>query len=122
MSSPSPEPVAVGSSSETSAHIKKLGYVVGKHVNLHGEHMVFVADPFDDGDCVAFLAVNTSNPTVRKTELPHLFLPAGRTCFWGQQIPLPRSLLQLAVGLPTLLTNKAQNDPDRRSHNDQPYA
>ena len=91
-------------------------------MNLYGEHMVLVADPFDDGDCVAVLAVSTSNPTVRKTELPYLFLPAGRTCFWGQQIPLPRSLLQLAVGLPTLLMNKAQNDPDRRSHNDQAYA
>ena len=91
-------------------------------MNLYGEHMVLVADPSDEGDCGAFLAVSTSNPIVRKTELPHLFLPAGRTCFWGQQIPLPRSPLQLAVGLPTLLMNKARNDPDRRSHNDQAYA
>ena len=121
MSSPSPEPVAVGSSSENSAHIKKLGYIVGKHVNLYGEHKVLVAEPFDDGDCVAVLAVSASNPTVRKPSSLYLFLPAGRTCFWSRQIPLPRSLLQLAVGLPTLLMNKAQNDQDRRSHNDQAY-
>ena len=70
MSSPSPEPVAVGSSSENCSHMKKLGYVVGKHVDLYGEHMVLVSDPFDDGDCVAVRAVSESNPTERKIDLP----------------------------------------------------
>ena len=52
----SPEPLAPGSSSENCTHIKKLGYIVGKHVDLYGEHMVLVSDPFDDGDCVAVQA------------------------------------------------------------------
>ena len=76
MSSPSPEPVAVGSSSESCSHIKKFDYIVGKNVNLCGEPMELVSDPFEEGDCVAVLAVSASNPTVRKTELP-LSLLAG---------------------------------------------
>lgn len=77
-SSPSLEPVAVGSSSENCSHIKKLGYIVGKHVNLYGE---LVSDPFDDGDCVAVLAVSASNPTVRKTELPSTILAGWEDLF-----------------------------------------
>jgi hypothetical protein len=81
MSSPPPEPVAGRSSSENCSHIKKLGYIVGKHVNLYGEHMVLVSDPFDDGDCVAVLAVSASNPTVRKTELPLSILAGWEDLF-----------------------------------------
>ena len=87
MSSPSPEPVAVGSSSENSAHIKKLGYVVGKHVNLYGEYMVLVSDLFDDGDCAAVLAVGASNPTVRKTEFPLSILAGWKELFLGPADP-----------------------------------
>jgi hypothetical protein len=81
MSSPSPEPVAVGSSSENCSHIKKLGYVVGKRVNLYGEHMVFVSDPFDDGDCVAVQATSAIDPTVRKIELPLTILAGWEDLF-----------------------------------------
>jgi len=56
-----------------------------------------------------------------KPSSPYLFLPAGRTCFWSRQIPLAQSLLQLAIGRPTLLVNKAQNNQNGRSHNDQAY-
>lgn len=70
MSSPSPQSAAIDSSSENCSHMKKLGYIVGKHVDLYGEHMVLVSDPFDDGDCVAVRAVSESNPTERKIDLP----------------------------------------------------
>jgi hypothetical protein len=60
--------------------MKKLGYIVGKHVDLYGEHMVLVSDPFDDGDCVAVRAVSESNPTERKIDLPlSLLEPADPT-------------------------------------------
>jgi hypothetical protein len=81
MFSPSPEPEAVGSSSENCSHIKKLGCIVGKHVNLYGEHMVLVSDVFDDGDRVAVLAVSASNPTERKTELPLSILAGWEDLF-----------------------------------------
>ena len=76
MSSSSPEPIAVRSPSENCARIKKLGYIVGKHMNLYGEHMELVSDPFEEGDCVAVHAISSSNPTVRTIELP-VFILAG---------------------------------------------
>jgi hypothetical protein len=68
--------MAGGSTAENIAHMRKLGYFVGKHVNLYGEHMELVSDPFEDGECVAVNAVSASNPTVRKIDLP-LSLLAG---------------------------------------------
>jgi hypothetical protein len=70
MSSSSPEHIAVQPPSENCARIKKLGYVAGKHMNLYGEHMVLVSDPFDEGDCVAAHAISSTNSTVRTIELP----------------------------------------------------
>jgi hypothetical protein len=70
MSSFSPEHKAVQSPSENCARIKKLVYVVGKHMNLYGEQMKLVSDPFDEGDCVAVHAISSGNPTVRTIELP----------------------------------------------------
>jgi hypothetical protein len=77
----SPEPRAAGSSSENCTHIKKLGYIVGKHVDLYGEHMVLVSDPFDDGDCVAVQATSAIDPTVRKIELPLTILAGWEDLF-----------------------------------------
>jgi hypothetical protein len=70
MSSSSPEPIAVRTPAENCARIKKLGYIVGKFVNLYGEHIKLVSDPFADGKCVAVHAVSESNPTVRTYDLP----------------------------------------------------
>jgi hypothetical protein len=70
MSSSSPEHPVVRSPSENCARIKKLGYIVGKHMNLYGEHMELVSDPFEEGDCVAVHAISSSDPTVRTIELP----------------------------------------------------
>src|ERR1039458_8969916 len=93
MSSPSPEPVAVGASSENCPHIKKLGYIVGKHVNLYGEHMVLVSDPFDDGHCVAVRATSASDPTVRKIDLPLTILAGWEDLFLGPADPAVSELL-----------------------------
>jgi hypothetical protein len=81
MSSSSPEQVAVRSPSENCKRIKKLGYIVGKHMNLYGEHMELVSDPFVEGDCVAVHAISSSNPTVRTIELPVSILAGWEDLF-----------------------------------------
>jgi hypothetical protein len=81
MSSSSPEHTAVRSPSENCTRIKKLGYIVGKHMNLYGEHMELVSDPFVEGDCVAVHAISSSNPTVRTIELPVSILAGWEDLF-----------------------------------------
>ena len=81
MSSSSPEPMSVLSSSENCARIKKLGYIVGKHVDLYGEHVELVSDPFEEGDCVAVRAVSGNNPTERTIELPVTLLSGWEDLF-----------------------------------------
>jgi hypothetical protein len=81
MSSSSPEHIAVRSPSENCARIKKLGYIVGKHMSLYGEHMELVSDPFVEGDCVAVHAISSSNPTVRTIELPVSILAGWEDLF-----------------------------------------
>ncbi len=81
MSSSSPEHIAVRTSSENCTRIKKLGYIVGKHMNLYGEHMELVSDPFVDGDCVAVQAISSSNQTVRTIELPVTILAGWEDLF-----------------------------------------
>lgn len=81
MSSSSPEPIAVRSPSENCARIRKLGYIVGKHMNLYGEHMELVSDPFVEGDCVAVHATSSSNPTVRTIDLPVSILAGWEDLF-----------------------------------------
>jgi hypothetical protein len=83
----SPEPIAVRSTAESCARIKKLGYIAGRHMNLYGEHIELVSDPFEDGNCVAVHAVSGSNPTVRIIELP-ISLLAG----WDDLFPEPVGL------------------------------
>jgi hypothetical protein len=68
--SSSPEHIVVRSSCDNCARIKKLGYVAGKHMDLYGEHMELVSDPFEEGDCVAVHAFSSSNTTVRTIKLP----------------------------------------------------
>ena len=70
MSVSSQESIAVRSLAENCARIRKLGYIAGKHVNLYGEHMELVSDPFVEGDCVAAQAISSSNRTVRTIDLP----------------------------------------------------
>jgi len=81
MSSPEPEHIAVQSPSNDCARIKKLGYIVGKHVDLYGEHMELVSDPFEEGDCVAVRAVSESNPTERTIDLPVSLLSGWEDLF-----------------------------------------
>jgi len=81
MSISSPEHAVVRSPSKC-ARIKELGYIPGKHVNLYGERMEFVSDPFEDGDCVAVLAFSTTNSTVRTINLPVYILS-----FWEDLLP-----------------------------------
>jgi hypothetical protein len=68
--SSSSQPIAVRTPAENCARIKNLGYIVGKHVDLYGEHVELVSDPFEDGDCVAVRAVSGNNPTERTIDLP----------------------------------------------------
>jgi hypothetical protein len=95
MSSASPEPIAVRSPSENCARIRKLGYIVGKHMNLYGEHMELVSDPFVEGDCVAVHAISSSNPIVRTIELPVSILAGWEDLFQSSgmrsvtQVPRP---------------------------------
>jgi hypothetical protein len=77
----SPEPVAVSSPSENCARIKKLGYIVGKLMDLYGERIELVSDPFEEGDCVAVHAVSGSDPTVRTIELPVSLLAGWEDLF-----------------------------------------
>ena len=77
----SSEHIAVRSPSENCARIKKLGYIVGKRMNLYGEHFELVSDPFDEGDCVAVHAISTSNPAVRTIELPVSILAGWEDLF-----------------------------------------
>jgi hypothetical protein len=81
MSSSSPERYAVRSASENCARIKKLGYIAGKHMNLYGERMELVSDPFDEGECVAVHAFSSSDPTVRTIELPVSILSGWEDLF-----------------------------------------
>jgi hypothetical protein len=66
--SQAPKPIAVRSTAENCARIRKLGYIAGKHMNLYGEHLELVSDPFEESDCVAVHAVSESNPTERTIE------------------------------------------------------
>jgi hypothetical protein len=50
-------------------------------MNLYGEHMELVSDPFEEGDCVAVRAVSGSNPTVRTIELPVSILAGWEDLF-----------------------------------------
>jgi hypothetical protein len=63
-------PIKVRTIAESCARMKKLGYIVGRHMELYGEHVVLVSDPFADGDCVAVRANSIKDPTVRIIELP----------------------------------------------------
>jgi hypothetical protein len=80
LSSSSPEHVALRPS-ENCARIKKLGYIAGKHMNLYGEHMELVSDPFDEGDCVAVHAISSSNSTARTIKLPVSILARSEDLF-----------------------------------------
>jgi hypothetical protein len=70
MSSSSPKPIAVRTIAESCVRLKKLGYTVGRHMDLYGEHIVLVSDPFATDNCVAVRAKSVKDPTVRTIELP----------------------------------------------------
>ena len=80
-SSSSAGPIAARSPAENCSRIKKLGYVVGKHVDLYGEHIELVSDPFEKGGCVAVRAVSGNNPTERTIELPVTLLSGWQDLF-----------------------------------------
>ena len=86
------EPTAVRSSSENCERIKKLGYIVGKHVNLYGEHMELVSDPFEEGDSIAVRAVSARNPTERTIELPVTILAGWNDLFQEPADPVDSEL------------------------------
>jgi len=81
MSLSSPDHIVLRSPCENCARIKKLGYVAGKHMDLYGEHMELVSDPFEEGDCVAVHAFSSSNTTVRTIKLPVSILTGWEDLF-----------------------------------------
>jgi hypothetical protein len=85
MSSSSAEPIAVRSAAENCARIKKLGYIVGKHVEL-------VSDPFEEGDCVAVRAISGNNPIERTIELPVTLLSGWEDLFEAPADPTASGL------------------------------
>jgi hypothetical protein len=98
MSSSSPEPIAVRSPSENCVRIRELGYIVGKHVNLYGEHMELVSDPFVEGDCVAVHAISSSNPTIRTIDLPVSILAGWEDLFHNLASPTASELTRKTPG------------------------
>lgn len=56
--------------SATCQRIMDLDYVVGKHVNLYGEHFEIASDPFVDGDWVAVRVTSENDPTIQTIRLP----------------------------------------------------
>jgi hypothetical protein len=95
MLSSSLEHKSLRSPSENCAHIKKLGYIAGKHMNLYGEHMELVSDPFVEGDCVAVHAISSSNHNVRTIDLPISIL-AG----WEDLFQQPTNLEVMVAQIP----------------------
>jgi hypothetical protein len=77
----SPESTGVSTPAENCARIKKLGYIAGKHIDLYGEHVELVSDPFEDGDCVAVRAISGNDPTERTIDLPVTLLSGWEDLF-----------------------------------------
>ena len=50
-------------------------------MNLYGEHMELVSDPFEDGECVGVRAVSGNNPTERTIDLPLSLLSGWQDLF-----------------------------------------
>jgi len=88
----SPEPVAVQSTADNCARIKKLGYIGGKYMDLYGEHLELVSDPFEEGDSVAVHAVSKSDPTERTIELPVTILAGWNDLFQEPADPVDSEL------------------------------
>lgn len=99
MSPSSAEPTDVRSAAENCVRIKKLGYIVGKHVDLYGEHIELVSDPFEEGDCIAVRAISGNNPTERTIDLPVTLL-AGWKDLFGEPADSTASELPAEVPLP----------------------
>lgn len=70
MSSSSSERQALRSPSENCIHLKKLGYLTGKQINLYGEHIELVSDPYVEGDRVVAKAISSNDKTIRTIDLP----------------------------------------------------
>ena len=78
---------------------------MGKHMNLYGEHMELVSDPFVEGDCIAVHAISSSNPTPRIIELPVSILGGWEDLF---QELAKRAASTLTIKTPRLGSAKVQ--------------
>jgi hypothetical protein len=65
---------------------------VGKHVDLYGEHVELVSDPFEEGDCVAVRAISGNNPIERTIELPVTLLSGWEDLFEAPADPTASGL------------------------------
>jgi hypothetical protein len=91
--SSSPQNTAVQSPLQNCERIRKLGYTVGKHVKLYGEHIELVSDPFVEGLCVAVHAISSENPSVRTVDLPVSILVGWEDLFQERAHPIPSELI-----------------------------
>ena len=53
---------AIARTRETLQRIKELGYTVGSHINLDGEHFELVSEPVKDGNCTVVQVVSANDP------------------------------------------------------------
>jgi hypothetical protein len=91
--------------------MKELGYIVGKHVNLYGEHFKLISEPFEDGGCVAVHAVSGNNPTVRTFDLPVTLLSGWEDLFLK---PVDHSASELPAKTPPPgATKKSRSKPKK---------
>ncbi len=86
------EPTDDPSPAENCARIKKLGYIAGKHVDLYGEHMELISDPFEDGDRIGVRAISGSDPSERTIDLPMTLLTGWEDLFEGPADPAASEL------------------------------
>jgi hypothetical protein len=78
------------SPSENCAQIKKLGYTAGRHMNLYGEHIELISDPFVEGEYVAAHVTSSTDPSVHTIELPISILSG-----WDELFPEPTTAAKI---------------------------
>jgi len=76
---------------ENCARIKGLGYTVSKHIQMYGERLELVSDPFQEGKCIAVQVIGKSDPTIRTLQLPVSLLlglsdRAGQKTKFGKKV------------------------------------
>jgi hypothetical protein len=75
--------------SDSCAKIEDLGFKTSMHINMYGERLAIVSDPFDEGDCIVVRATSGSDPAVRTLRLPTAILVGRADRFLKRPTLLP---------------------------------